>query len=145
MTNNAALLESLERAAEKAGDIAPAIYDRYFERCPDSRAIMLHTDEHMRGRMLEEVYRLLMSEGVDAEREYLQFETTNHRAYGAAPHMYENVLLAVRDVVRSVLGPDFSLAMAESWDTRVNDLLGIIKPLTGTVGGTLAGSLATSV
>ncbi len=127
---NEAMLASLELAAEKSGDIAPAIYDRYFERCPDSRAIMFHTDEYMRGRMLGEVFRLFMSEGVAEEREYLAFETTNHRAYGAAPHMYENVLLAVRDVVQNVLGDDFTAEVNAAWERRVSELLGIIRPLT---------------
>lgn len=127
---NEALLASLELAAEKAGDIAPAIYDRYFERCPDSRAIMQHTDEYMRGRMLEEVYRILMSESVSGEQEYLVFETTNHRAYGAAPHMYQNVLLSVRDVVERVLGDEFTADMDAAWNARVEGLLSIIEPLT---------------
>ena len=124
------LLASLELAAEKAGDIAPAVYARYFERCPDSRMIMQHTDEHMRGRMLDEVFRLLMSGGVEQEREYLAFETTNHRAYGAAPHMYRNVLLAVRDVVQAALGSEFSAEMADAWTRRVDDLVAVIEPLT---------------
>jgi hypothetical protein len=129
---NSPLLASLELAAEKAGDISPAVYDRYFERCPDSRAIMIHTDAYMRGRMLDEVFRLLMSGGVEEEREYLQFETTNHRAYGAAPHMYENVLLAVRDVVAQVLGAEFSGEMDQAWKQRVQDLLSVIRPITAT-------------
>jgi len=124
------LLASLERAAEVAGDISPAIYDRYFERCPDSRAIMSHTDEYMRGRMLDEVYRLLMNDNLTGDRDYLAFETVNHRAYGAAGHMYENLLLAVRDVVRGALGPDWTESTAQAWDARVAELLGIIRPLT---------------
>lgn len=124
------LLDSLELAAAKAGDIAPAVYERYFERCPDSRTIMIHTDSYMRGRMLDEVFRLLMSGGVEEEREYLEFETTNHRAYGAAPHMYENVLLAVRDVVADVLGSEFSAGMDVAWKQRVQELLAIIRPFT---------------
>jgi len=124
------LLDSLELAAAKAGDIAPAVYERYFERCPDSRTIMIHTDSYMRGRMLDEVFRLLMSGDVEEEREYLEFETTNHRAYGAAPHMYENVLLAVRDVVTDVLGSEFSAEMDVAWKQRVQELLAIIRLFT---------------
>ncbi len=127
---NGALLASLEQAAEIAGDIAPAIYSRYFERCPESQSIMVHTDEHMRGRMIEEVYRLLMAESVDHEREYLVFETSNHRAYGAQSHMYENLLLATRDVVQKALGTGYTGEMKAAWERRLEDLLGIIRPLT---------------
>lgn len=127
---NEALLASLEQAAEIAGDIAPDIYSRYFDRCPDSRTIMLHTDEHMRGRMIEEVYRLLMAESVAQEREYLAFETSNHRAYGAQPNMYENLLLATQDVVQKALGSGFTVEMKAAWERRLNDLLQVIRPLT---------------
>ena len=125
-----ALLASLAQAAEVAGDIAPDIYDRYFERCPDSRLIMLHTDEHMRGRMIEEVYRLLMTESVAQEREYLAFETSNHRAYGAQPHMYENLLLATQDVVQKALGSGFTVEMKAAWELRLDDLLRVIRSVT---------------
>jgi hypothetical protein len=125
-----ALLASLERAADVAGDISPAIYDRYFELCPDSRAIMSHTDEYMRGRMLDEVYRLLMNDNLTGDRDYLAFETVNHRAYGAAGYMYENLLLAVRDVVRGALGQDWTPSVAAAWNARLAELLGIIRPLT---------------
>ena len=128
-----ALLASLEQAAEIAGDIAPDIYNRYFERCPDSHSIMLHTDEHMRGRMIEEVYRLLMVESVAQEREYLAFETSNHRAYGALPHMYENLLLATQDVVQKTLGAGFDQEMKAAWERRLEDLLRVIRPLTANV------------
>lgn len=128
-----ALLASLEQAAEIAGDIAPDIYNRYFERCPDSRSIMLHTDEHMRGRMIEEVYRLLMAEGVTEEREYLAFETSNHRAYGAQTHMYENLLLATQDVVQKALGRGFTPEMKAAWERRLEDLLKVIRPLTASI------------
>jgi len=127
---NDALLDCLAQAAEIAGDIAPDIYNRYFERCPDSRSIMLHTDEHMRGRMIEEVYRLLMAESVVEEREYLAFETNNHRAYGTQPHMYENLLLATQDVVQKALGTGFTAEMKTAWQRRLEDLLGEIRPLT---------------
>jgi len=128
-----ALLASLEQAAEIAGDIAPDIYNRYFERCPDSQSIMLHTDEHMRGRMIEEVYRLLMADSVAHEREYLAFETSNHRAYGALPHMYENLLLATQDVVQKALGAEFTEEMKAAWERRLDDLLQVIRPLTANV------------
>ncbi len=130
---NDALLASLEQAAEIAGDIAPAIYARYFERCPDSMAIMVHTDEHMRGRMIEEVYRLLMAEDVAQEREYLVFETSNHRAYGAQPHMYENLLLATQDVVQQALGDNFDGAMKAEWGKRLEDLLSMLRPFAAAV------------
>ncbi|MCP5184354.1 MAG: globin [Pseudomonadales bacterium] len=124
------VVDSLAMAAEAGGDINDAIYARYFELCPDSRQVMQHTDEYMRGRMLDEVYRLVMNDDTAGDREYLTFETGNHQSYGAQPHMYENLLLAVRDVVRDAMGDGWSPAIAAAWDTRMGELLGIIRPLT---------------
>ena len=57
------ILAAMEQVAEKAGDIAPAIFARYFERCGDSRALMEHMDEHMLGRMMDQVLLLIMEPG----------------------------------------------------------------------------------
>jgi hypothetical protein len=55
---NDLVTESLEIASEIKGDIAPAIYERYFERCPGSKALMSHIDELVQGKMMVEVYLL---------------------------------------------------------------------------------------
>ena len=119
---------SFEQMAEVAGeDLNDRIYARYFEICPDSAQLMAHTDEHMRGRMLEEVFRLLLNPEPATEGEYLSFEVDNHRAYGAQQHMYRNVLESVRDVVSQELGSDWTSTLAAAWQTRLDALAGIIE------------------
>ena len=122
-----ALLQSFEIAAERGGDIAPAIYEAYFARCPESRELMRYVDRYMRGRMLDSVFTLLMSDETSDEFRYLQFEAAAHSSYGVLPHMYENLLAAVRATVRHACGSSWTGAMSAAWNARLDVLLREIR------------------
>ena len=117
------VMQSFELAGERVGDIAPAAYEAYFERCPESRALMRFVDDHMRGRMMQQVLLVLMGDSADAGPDYLSFETRTHVSYGVEPHMYANLLTAVRDCVQRALGSQWNDAYAAAWDTRLSHLL----------------------
>lgn len=121
------LMRSFELAGERAGDITEQVYEAYFARCPESRKLMVLTDEHMRGRMLESVVLLLMVGSAQEQRDYIAFETKSHKSYGVRPHMYENVLTAVRDTVRSAVGKDWTSAMEAAWSARLDAILQEIR------------------
>ncbi len=123
MDTTAAVIESLERAAEIGGDPTAAVYARYFTVCPESRAIMGHVDLHMQGRMLTEVLRLMMAVDPAADSAYLRFETTNHTGYGVEQQMYAPLLTALRDTVRDTLGEEWQPRHAASWADRIDSLL----------------------
>ncbi|NJN51226.1 MAG: globin [Gammaproteobacteria bacterium] len=123
MSTTEVIVESLERASEIGGDPTAAIYARYFAVCPESNQLMGHLDRHMQGRMLTEVLRLLMSEDSTADADYLRFETNNHAGYGVKPHMYTNLLGAVRDTVRTTLGDEWHDRFSASWNDRIDALL----------------------
>ena len=114
---------SLELAGERAGDITAAVYEAYFARCPGSHELMKLTDEHMRGRMLESVLVLLLAGAAPEQRDYIRFEAKSHVSYGVLPHMYENLLGAVRDTVRAALGADWTPAMEAAWSARLDAIL----------------------
>lgn len=121
---NDPVVDSLELAAELAGDITPAIYDRYFERCPGSEALMSHIDELVRGKMMVEVYRLVMLKDYSDEANYLQFEVNNHAlAYSVEPHMYENLLIALTETVMETLGDQWTDELADAWENRSSTLI----------------------
>jgi hypothetical protein len=114
---------SLELAAEAAGDISAAIYVDYFARCPGSEALMSHIDHLVRGKMLEEVFRLLMTQNYAEEQGYLNFEMRNHRlAYSVEAHMYGNLLDAILATVRTAVGDDWTTAFEAAWQKRLADL-----------------------
>lgn len=116
------VVQSLEIAAE-GGDFSKAVYELYFSRCPGSEALMSHIDHIVRGRMLDEVFRLIMLDNYGSEQAYLNFEVDNHKnAYSVEPHMYENLLFALKDTVRDTVGQQWNNSFDEAWDNRI-DLL----------------------
>jgi hemoglobin-like flavoprotein len=121
------ILDSFERAADSAADITMAVYERYFARCPESRALMRHVDRHMQGRMMTEVLELLMMEDPHAVRDYLAFETRSHASYGVERYMYANLLQSVRDAVQAALGAQWNVAYASAWSDRLSKLLAEIE------------------
>jgi len=128
------LHRSLELAAERGGDIYPAIYDAYFARCAGSRDLMQLTDVYMRGRMLDSLFELVMADDIGEQFTYLRYETKNHSTWGVQSHMYDNLLTAVRDVVRDACGGDWTPAMAAAWDARIAAIVAEIRAaLTATV------------
>jgi hypothetical protein len=117
------ILAAMERVADKAGDIAPAIFARYFERCGESRALMDHMDEHMLGRMMDQVLLLIMEPGEEELTSYIEFETASHRSYGVQPHMYESLMRSVQDILARELGDEFTQEMNDALQGRVDYLL----------------------
>lgn len=116
--------ESLEIVAECDTDITKDVYDRYFSRCEGSWALMSHLDDIVRGKMLDEVLRLIMQPDLKDEQTYLNFEIDNHkRAYNVEPHMYGNLLTALRDAVREAVGGRWTTAMESAWRERIELLL----------------------
>jgi hypothetical protein len=126
------LHHSIELAAER-GDIYPAIYDAYFERCAGSRELMQLTDVHMRGRMLDSLFELLLANDVAEQLLYLRFETKNHMSWGVQLNMYENLLSAVRDTVRESCGALWTPAMASQWEAHIATLVAEIRATLSTV------------
>ena len=123
----APLTESLELAAEHLGDVTERVYRRYYADCPSAAEVMAHSDEHMQGRMLDEVFRLLMVEDVGSEDGYLDFEVDNHRAYNVELTMYPDLFGAVMAVVRDGLGDAWTEAFETAWQSRIASLLRAIE------------------
>ena len=118
------VLASLELAAEKSGDITPEIYQRYFAGCPGSRDLMSHIDDLVRGKMMEEVFRLIMVQDYEEESHYLNFEVKNHKyAYSVESHMYTSLLNAVHQTVKDSVAEDWSAMMEDAWQTRISRLI----------------------
>jgi hypothetical protein len=87
-------------------------------------------DEHMLGRMMEQVLLLLMETDDDELNSYLNFETRNHISYGVTDDMYDNLMAAVMDVVREALGDDFTSEVEGGFNRRVHFLLSAIHGAT---------------
>jgi len=123
-TGDDPVYRSFELAAERIGDIVGPVYDRYFARDPDAEALMSHMDPLTRGRMLDEVVRLLLTGDYESEAGYLNFEVKNHEgAYRVRPRMYAELLDAVRETIAAGIGSDWDDACAAAWEARIGALL----------------------
>ncbi|MBT4162359.1 MAG: globin [Gammaproteobacteria bacterium] len=117
------IIRSLELAVANAGDITPAVYKKYFARCQDSKALMIHVDELVRGKMMDEVYRLVMVEDYGEEDGYLNWEVDNHEmAYSVKPHMYESLFSALIETICESLGDEWNADYAAAWKQRSDRL-----------------------
>jgi len=81
---------------------------------------MQYVDENVKGKMMDEIYRLLMVEDYGEEAAYLNWEVDNHEmAYSVLPHMYEGLFEAVFETIESSLGADWNNAYAAAWQARL--------------------------
>jgi len=109
--------ELIERALECAAADDPKlnerIYKNFYDAMPDAEQLMSHVDEGVRGKMMAEIYRLLLTKDVAAsDSEYLVFETKTHaNSYFVRPEMYR--------VLSDVLLQTLRLSAARVWGPAV--------------------------
>jgi hypothetical protein len=117
------LHESLELATEH-GDLTDLIYAKFFDTCPSANELMSHSDQHMRGRMLEQTFELLMDDALNGTGSYFEWEIDNHlQAYGVQADMYAAFLEAVRVAVKDAAGAGWQPRHEQAWAARINSLL----------------------
>lgn len=128
MADEDGVYRSLELAAETVGDIVPTVFERYYRDCPDAAELMSHMDQHMQGRMLDEVLRLVMTENYADDDVYLNYEVKNHRlSYGVQNSMYPALFAAVQGTVRDAVGARWSEEFESAWQHRLQSLLAEIE------------------
>ena len=85
---------------------------------------MGYSDLHMRGRMLEQTFGLLMDPLLQGEEQYFRWEIGNHlSAYSVSKHMYADFLEAMRDCVKEALQGQWQPRHTRAWQLRIQSLL----------------------
>ena len=119
---------SLALYAERVGDMVPFVYDRFFDLDKNAKALMEHSDEHMRGRMFASVIELLMSDEHLDVGGYLDWELDNHlRAYGATPAMYGTFFESVVKTLAEGLGDEWTETWRQAWLGRLTRIMEHVK------------------
>jgi hemoglobin-like flavoprotein len=117
------IAESLELLGESDADIYGRVYEHFFRMNPEAEELMTHMDELTRGRMLEEVTRLLMVEDLGAESAYVTFEYNNHKtAYSVQSRMYRELFDAFAITVKEIVGGAWRPEFDEAWLSRAKEL-----------------------
>jgi len=109
-----------EVVAELDADMTNEVYRKFSEASPEAIQYIEDMDERTRGRMLDQVYTLLMGE---SENEYLKFETRMHEGYGANSGFYQSFLLAVKASVQEVLNGSWSSVEDAAWTDMINEII----------------------
>ena len=112
--------QCLESVAEVEVDISPTVYAVFSANMPESDQHVSFMDDRMKGRMLDQVYQLLLGE---ADREYREFEARTHRGYGANESLYRGLLTAVKETVRDTLGQDWKTEYEAAWDRSIENIV----------------------
>ena len=122
------ILNSFEIAAEKTNDLTESIYKRCFANCPGSEELMQHIDIGVRGKMIQEVLRLILVENYDNEEGYLNFEVKYHKeSFKVQKHMYSNLLNAVHAVLKESIQADWTEEFEFAWKRRIGNLVNEIE------------------
>ena len=117
----------LEMVAERVGDIAPGVYERFFAKSEVGRSTMGHSDEHMRGRMLEQVLELMFDDRHLESGGYLDWELENHiDAYGVEPSMYSDFFIAFVEEIAAGMGSDWNQQHQAAWQQRIDSILKVV-------------------
>ena len=118
------ITNALHLLAAKEIDPLVPIYERFFGLCPEARGLMGHSDEPMRGRMLEQTFELLMDADLHGAESYFRWEITNHvSAYGVSATMYDAYFEAIGQVLAEALGEAWTASLNDAWRMQVADLL----------------------
>ena len=120
----ALISDSLELYAERHGDMAARVYERFFELNLEAAALMEYSDEYMRGRMFASMVELFLSDEHFGPGGYLAWELENHiKAYSATTAMYESLFQSMRDVLDRDLGADWRPEWQEAWANRIDRIM----------------------
>jgi hemoglobin-like flavoprotein len=117
--------ETLEIAAERAGDLTPLVYARLFAAHPEMEAQFVRdTDGSVKGEMLARAFEAILD--FIGDRAYaaqmIQCEVVTHDGYGVPPEVFGRFFEVVADTLRAVLGEAWTPAMEDAWAGLLEDL-----------------------
>ena len=120
--------DSLELYAERHGDMAPRVYERFFELNREAAALMEYSDVHMRGRMFASMVELFLSDEHLGPGGYLDWELENHiKAYFATTAMYESLFQSMCDVLNKDLVTEWRPEWQEAWASRIDRIMAQVR------------------
>jgi len=114
-----------ERAAEHTGDVTAPVFERYYARDPEARALFDYHDPghaaRMEGSMVEQaLYCLMYWHESPGEIEIVLVTTIPHHleTLGVSAERFTNLLEAVCDTIAETIPPDAGAELAAWQDLR---------------------------
>ena len=120
-----AIEDSLAIAAERGGDLTPAVYALLFDRQPQMKALFWRdTDGSIKGEMLMRVFEAIL-DFIRARRyadHLIQTEAVTHAGYDVPPDVFATFFGLVAEVVKDACDEAWTPLMAQAWDRLLADL-----------------------
>lgn len=119
------IIDSLELAGERAGDLTPLVYARLFREHPDMEALFVRdTNGAVKGEMLMRVIEAILDfiGGRTYSAHLIQCEVITHEGYGVPPTVFSVFFGTVAASVREVAAAQWTEAMEAAWRELLADL-----------------------
>jgi len=109
---------SLERVAERTGDLTPLVYERLFSRHPEMKPLFWRdTTNAVKGEMLAKVFEIILDFIGDNlfAANMIQCEVITHAGYDVPPEIFRIFFGTVAEVIAEQLGDEWTPALAAAW------------------------------
>jgi hemoglobin-like flavoprotein len=109
---------SLERVAERTGDLTPLVYERLFSRHPEMKPLFWRdTSNAVKGEMLAKVFEIILDFIGDNlfAANMIQCEVITHAGYDVPPEVFRIFFGIVAEVIAEQLGDEWTPALAAAW------------------------------
>jgi len=119
------IIQSLEDASDRAGDIAPLVYARLFAAHPHMEPLFVRDKTGaVRGEMLFKVIEAILD--FIGPRVYanmmIRNEVVTHEGYGVPREVFAVFFGTLRDTLREILGADWTPQIDTSWRLLLSEL-----------------------
>ena len=119
------IVESFELAAARCDDLTPVVYDRLFAVKPETKGLFRADPRNLiKGSMLELALEAILDFAGEkkASHRLIFCEVQSHDAYGTQPEIFTVFFVVIRDVLRELLGTDWSAEIDAAWDATLKEL-----------------------
>jgi len=121
MTNEAEIISrSLELVADRAGDPAPAVFERLFAEFPQAKERFARdTSGTIKGEMLNMVLECLMSPEGPYQMHLVRAERVNHDGFGTPPEEFDRFFGVVHETCRDLAGEGWTPEFEAAWRAQI--------------------------
>ncbi|PSO14567.1 globin [Bradyrhizobium sp. MOS003] len=116
---------SFELAALRCTDLTPLVYQRLFDAHPETQAMFRSQGgDLVRGSMLALTIEAILDFAGERRGHFrlIACELASHDAYGTSRQLFIAFFAVIRDTLRVLLGDEWSIEIAQAWDTLLVDI-----------------------
>ncbi|WP_409337806.1 globin [Afipia sp. P52-10] len=119
------IVDSLELASSRCGDLTPLVYERLFRERPETRALFRTDPSNLiKGSMLELALEAILDFAGDrkAAHRLIFCEVQSHDGYGTTPDLFCVFFRVIADTLHDLLQDQWSSAIDNAWRTTLDAL-----------------------